>query len=404
LVSVKDFESACLTLYLDREMVTKTHCPGCYGADFGPPLIWKSQPVVLNYRFNSAEEAQSVPRRDMEIRQCMNCGLIFNTTLDESIIPYDDRYENRQSYSPSFSALMTDTAMRLTDRFILRQGLVMEVGCGKGEFLKLICNYAGARGLGYDTSCDEDTTCQQSQVRFFKRYATSGDVIGKVDAVICRHVVEHVSMIGSFMRLIADISTKGDSRVVYVETPAWEWIVENVAFWDVFYEHCNYFSMPTLRHLAMLAGMEVLDHRRIFGGQYQALELRRAWNLHTPLAPGVTKGAALSDFAGCITAARKRLKAQLIAAGAAKGWAIWGAGAKGASLSTAFPELPPRLVVDSNPAKQGSYIPGSNIPVIAPDDFRIGSVSVIVIANPNYSIEISATMALHGHKPQLLII
>jgi hypothetical protein len=122
------------------------------------------------------------------------------------------------------------------------------------------------------------------------------------------------------------------------------------------------------------------------------------------LAPGVTKGAALSDFAGCITAARKRLKAQLIAAGAAKGWAIWGAGAKGASLSTAFPELPPRLVVDSNPAKQGSYIPGSNIPVIAPDDFRIGSVSVIVIANPNYSIEISATMALHGHKPQLLII
>ncbi len=386
-------------------MLAKTHCPGCHGSDLGTSVIWASQPVILNYRFATAEEACGVARRDMDLRQCGQCGLIFNATLDEAIIPYDERYENRQSCSPTFSGMMKDIAGSLAHRYALKDGLVMEVGCGKGEFLKLLCDIAQARGAGYDTSCEEEATSTETRVKFFKRYATEADATGTVDAVVCRHVVEHVSSIGDFLGLLAGIARTGSSRVVYIETPAWEWIVENEAFWDVFYEHCNYFPMPTLRYLAELAGFEVLAHRAIFGCQYQALELRAA----APAAPaavppGVQASASLRAFSDSVAESRLKLRERLLAAGAEKGWAVWGAGAKGVSLVNTFPDMAPAFVVDSNAAKQGSYIPGTAVPVVAPDDARLAGIGIVLIANPNYLEEIRRTLALQGLSPILITV
>ena len=328
----------------------------------------------------------------MKIQQCQECGLIFNATLEEEIIPYDDRYENRQSYSPTFTSLMKGIAEQLVARYALNGALIMEIGCGKGEFLKLICRHADAKGIGYDSSCEELSTPHENQVRFFKRYATSADVTGRVDAVVCRHVVEHVSQIGAFMQLLADIASKGDSRVVYIETPAWEWIVEHETFCDVFYEHCNYFPLPTLRYLAMRAGMEVLDHQQIFGGQYQALELKSVQSVSNPPLPRIAQGTSLAVFAERVTVARQKLHERLVTAGASRGWAIWGAGAKGVSLASAFPQLPPQIVVDSNPSKQGTFIPGTCIPVVSPDDSRLANIPVFLAANPNYKDEIRESL------------
>jgi hypothetical protein len=52
--------------------------------------------VVLNYRFATPEAATRVPRRDLLLRQCIGCGLVFNATFRPEVIPYDAHYENRQ--------------------------------------------------------------------------------------------------------------------------------------------------------------------------------------------------------------------------------------------------------------------------------------------------------------------
>ena len=383
---------------------SKSICPGCGVSRLSDALEWKAQPVILNYRFPTPESARNVPRRDMEIRQCTNCGLIFNATVDLSVIPYDERYENSQSSSPLFLDFMRDTGRSLTERYNLTGGTIMEVGCGKGGFLRMICETANARGLGYDTSCEEAEGVEQDGVSFFKRYAGTEDVPPGLNAIICRHVVEHVPQIGEFMRLLADLSRAGGGSVVYVETPKWEWIVENEAFWDVFYEHCNYFPMPCLRYLAELGGLEVLDQRTVFGGQYQALELRSRETGVGPASPGIAEASSLSAFAATVTGSRLRLRGKLEEAGASAGWGIWGAGAKGVSLASTFPDLPPRLVVDSNPAKQGSFIPGTDIPVVAPSDGALGALPVLLIANPNYLNEIRASLSQKSLSPILLTV
>jgi hypothetical protein len=94
--------------------------------------------------------------------------------------------------------------------------------------------------------------------------------------------------------------------------------------------------------------------------------------------------------------------ANLEKAGAAGGWAIWGAGAKGVSLASVLSTPHPLFIIDSNPSKQGKFIPGSGIPVIAPHDPRIADIPVILVANPNYLSEIHATLGQHGFTPCLV--
>jgi hypothetical protein len=377
-------------------------CPGCGHASLSPSLLWKAQPVILNYRFPTPERACDVPRRDMDIRQCCSCGLIFNATVDLSVIPYDELYENSQVSSPVFLEFMQTTAQRLADTYQLHGGLIFEVGCGKGGFLRLVCGVSGAQGIGYDTSCEELEGVETEGVRFFKRYAGVADVPANTRMIACRHVVEHIPRIGDFMKMLADFSRAGGGSVVYIETPRWEWIVENQCFWDVFYEHCNYFPMPTLRYLAELAGMEVLEHRAVFNGQYQALEARFSNDTAAPEAPGPQPGCTLEAFSSAVQNSHSRLEARLVQAGASAGWAIWGAGAKGVSLANAFPSMSPRLVVDSNPAKQGSFIPGTAIPVVSPDDARLDGTPVVLIANPNYTAEILRALNGRGLHPQIV--
>ncbi len=380
-----------------------TACPGCGSMPLGERLFLPQLPVILNYRFATKEAAQNVALRDLELRECNHCGLVFNAILDAASIPYDELYENRQNFSSGFLTMLQQTADGLSKRYKLEGGTVLEVGCGKGDFLQLLCDRSKAQGLGYDTSCEKTGPSAGGRVCFFQRYVTPVDVKTKVDLVVCRHVVEHVPEIGEFFCLLHDIAIAGGSSAVYIETPTLEWIVDHAAFWDVFYEHCNYFTMHTLRKLAEKAGFAILDQRLIFGDQYQALELRPNSKANSPPPSRCNNnGRMLRRLADCLANSRENVTARLEKAGAQNGWAVWGAGAKGVSLTHAMSDHPPKFVIDSNPAKQGMFLPGTGIPVVAPDDPKVSSIPVIIVANANYLPEIHSTLAQRNCTAQLL--
>jgi ubiquinone/menaquinone biosynthesis C-methylase UbiE len=383
-------------------MKSRTDCPGCGNRTLSAPFCLPRQPVVLNYRFKDAEAAAKLRRRDVTQRQCRKCGLVFNATFDIAAIPYDENYENRQSFSPAFQTHLDKLAAELTRRNSLKGGRILEVGCGKGDFLRLLCATARAEGVGYDTSYEPRD--EPPGLTFHKRYVGAADVTTPFDAVICRHVVEHVPEIGAFLRELRDIAAAAGDPVVVLETPRFEWIVEQLSLWDVFYEHCNYFPMASLAHLCRLAGFRVVRHRGVFGAQYQILELRVAKTARVPQAPGVPPTARLAEFARRARKHLDRLAGQFERAAAGRGWAVWGAGAKGVALVNHLRGPKPRCVVDSNPAKQGGVLPGSRIPIVAPDDARLLKLGLIVIANPNYAREISDVLQQRGFTGQVMTL
>ena len=121
-------------------------------------------------------------------------------------------------------------------------------------------------------------------------------------------------------------------------------------------------------------------------------------------APGLPAAARLVDFA---RRARKHLDAlgrQFAQSATGQGWAVWGAGAKGVALVNHLRGPKPTCVVDSNPAKQGGVLPGSRIPIVAPDDPRLLRLGLIVIANPNYAREIGAALQQRGFPGRVLTL
>ena len=110
----------------------------------------------------------------------------------------------------------------------------------------------------------------------------------------------------------------------------------------------------------------------------------------------------LAAFQRDSEAAVSSLRLQLERHGARSGWAIWGAGAKGVALANRLRQIPPRFVVDSNPAKQGCVIPATAVPIIAPEDPRLLQLDLILVANPNYVSEVESTLEQIGFSGTVL--
>jgi hypothetical protein len=219
--------------------------------------------------------------------------------------------------------------------------------------------------------------------------------------VICRHVVEHIGPIGEFLTGLRAIADQAGGAVTIIETPSFEWTARNGCFWDVFYEHCNYFTPPCLAYLSRRAGFSSVRQRLVFGGQYQVVELG-AGRPKTPLQPP-RRTVSLAKFRRESEASLSSLARRLERAGARKGWAIWGAGAKGVALANRLRQIRPSLVVDANPSKQGGVIPATRIPIVGPEDARIREVELILIANPNYAAEIDSALAALQYDGTVLI-
>jgi hypothetical protein len=385
----------------------KTQCPGCQGNQLTQPWVVPRQPAVLNYRCHSQAAAMQVPLLDLHLVECHECGLIFNAAFDESLVLYDGGYDNQQSHSPVFRNHMEECARHLATHHPASagSGIVLEPGCGKGAYLKMLCKLTGWRGLGYDTTSEVSGEAE-CNTHFVNRNARTEDIPAGIHALVCRHVIEHVGEIGPFLRLLHEMAVAGGAKVTYIETPSWEWIVAQAAFWDVFHEHSNYFTAATLRRLAEEAGFRVLEHFTTFGGQYQSLYLE-------PRSPSASKERArsspseLDEFARKADAAKATLQSHLAVNGAGRvSYAIWGAGAKGVTLANSFSHLgmAPSVVIDSNPGKAGTFIPGVAVPVHPPGREALEHLPLIVIPNPNYRPEIEETLCNMGLNPTLISI
>lgn len=372
-------------------------CPGCGSFELSKALVLENEPVILNYRFSTPQESAAVPKKTITLRGCKQCELIFNSTFDPEVVPYDERYENRQSHSAAFSKHTRQVAKIISAMLPSEHPRILEVGCGKGEFLLQLVKYSSGEGEGWDTSYEGPP--QTGNVTFHKSYLTPEASLGHFDAIVCRHVIEHVAEIGNFLKNLAAISSTANCPYIFLETPRLEWILEHKSAWDIFYEHCNYFSEASLAYLCRTSGFKVLGQYPVFDGQYQLLVL----------AHGVRKcslGEALEfeKVEGFLTHSISHLGEMIRKSSKGGPWAIWGAGAKGICLANRLNDTALRRVFDTNPAKQGFFVPGTHIPIVDPSDENFRDLRLIVIANPNYEAEIREHLKSSSYRESILVL
>ncbi len=366
-------------------------CPVCDGESQIGFLDRKRVPIHQNFVFPDRSAARQAPTGDLDMRVCVDCGFVFNHAFDPELMVYGEGYDNTQSSSAFFEAYMDDLVADLVENRGVRDCTIVEVGCGRGQFLRKLVEYPGAgnRGHGFDPSYVGPSSDLDGRIRFHNRYydETCADVAA--DVVVSRHVIEHVPEPRALLSAVRAALARSPQAHVFFETPCVEWILRNRVIWDFFYEHCSLFSADSLATVFERSGFDVAKVDHVFGGQYLWLEARVG-----PMGPKPARGAAgLAELARAYGAAEKdllRIWTERLQGLAARGpVALWGAGAKGATFANLV-DSDCRLidcVVDLNPNKQGCHIPGTGHPIISPNDLPRRQVHSAVLMNPNYRDE-----------------
>ncbi len=381
-------------------------CPLCQSRELTPFLKRSQVPVHQNLVIASQEAARSVTRGELDLVACRDCGFVFNRAFDLARLEYGQDYDNTQSCSACFDGYLDGLVKDLVDRRGVRNSTIVEVGCGKGQFLHKLLSFPGAdnRGFGFDPSYVGPETGLDGRLVFRRCYYDDSCTDVTADVVVCRHVIEHVPEPLALLRSVRAALGDSPGARVFFETPCVEWILHNRVIWDFFYEHCSLFTAASLSLAFQRAGFAVERVGHIFGGQYLWMEARPA-NGALPAVRGRPETHALAQaYAADEEILVQNWLARLLALKARGAVALWGAGAKGATFANLVDPDCTLIdcVVDLNPNKQGRYIPGTGHPIVAVPDLPRRGVRNAVLMNPNYRAENLGLLAAAGIELDLI--
>jgi SAM-dependent methyltransferase len=381
-------------------------CPLCQHSQFDLILRIDATPVHQHVTGATEAEARACPRGDMALTLCRACGFVFNAAYEPDRLRYAAGYENSQNCSPVFQSYVDDLVADVGRRYDLAGRTVVEIGCGQGTFLRTLADRTGCRGVGFDPSYDSTASPGHPRCTFVPSAYDPAYADAAGDVLCARHVIEHLSQPVDLLRDIRR-AMEHRSGVVWMETPRFEWILERRAFWDIFYEHCSYFSMPVLAALFGNQGFHVTSHRATFAGQYQWIEARpsaEAVEAVSPPAAGMIRQAG--EFAAAWTRWRDEWQRKVRQLAAVGPCVLWGAGAKGVTFLNHL-DLDATVVsavVDLNPRKQARFIPGTGQRIVGPDAVRAMGVRTVLVANSNYSSEIRDTLTIEECDADVLTL
>jgi len=386
--------------------MTIFQCPVCERCRLAPFLKRSQVPVHQNLVVISQDAARAVTRGELDMVACEDCGFVFNRALDLARLAYGEDYDNNQSCSAYFDNYLDGLVKDLVARQGVRDSTIVEVGCGKGQFLRKLVSFPGANniGFGFDPSYVGPDTDLDGRLAFRRCYYDDTCTDVAADVVVCRHVIEHVPEPMALLRSVRAALAHSSKARVFFETPCVEWILRNRVVWDFFYEHCSLFTADSLSLAFARSGFAVERVEHIFGGQYLWLEAR-ATDAVLPWAQSSPEIALLARAYGADEAVlRQKWLAGLLKLKTKGKVALWGAGAKGATFANLVdPDCTLiSCVVDLNPNKQGRYIPGAGHPIIAPADLHRHGIKSAVLMNPNYREENLRLLAVAGIEIDLI--
>ena len=375
-------------------------CPVCGSTAVTHMLSIPAIPVMCNVQWPSRTQAETAPRGNVDLLFCSGCGHVFNGLFDPSKIDYVGDYENALHYSPRFQQFSNTLASRLVGKYQLRRSTIVEIGCGTGFFLAMLCSLGDNEGYGFDpgysavpgSSVPGGVTITANE--FSEEYAHIDPSF-----VTCRHVLEHVADPLAFLQTLRKLLTRRREVPVYFEVPSMNYSFREAGIWDVIYEHFSYFTTDSLSTIFSSAGFSVNNIQHCFGDQFigiEAIARKNPAEIHMPPSGELRSLGGLAARFGKLSSSKVRKWNEWLHALSKRGGkaVIWGAGSKGvAFLNIADEDRTIEYAVDLNPSKHGRYVAGTAQEIVAPNYLEHLRPEHVLITNPLYDGEIRQMLA-----------
>ena len=385
-------------------------CPSCGSGSLAQIYAQDDVPVSSCLLFDDADSARQVERGDISLCHCEGCGFIFNAAIRQGASEYSGRYEETQGFSPTFSGFHTALARELIERHDLRGREVLEIGCGKGEFLLLLSQLGGNRCTGIDPSALPERIEGiegAERVTLIPEFFAPELARQQFDAIVCKMTLEHIVPTLDFLRVVRAGIVEGSRPLVFFQIPNAMRILQDAAYEDIYYEHCSYFTEGSLARLFEQAGFAPLRVLHQYDDQYLTIEATvgdaPAFEASDDREEIARLAASLADR----IATKQQDWADRIEAAVTAGRkvAIWGSGSKAVSFLAVLPR--PELVgavVDINPNRQGHAMPGTGHAILSPHDLASFRPDLVIVMNAVYRDEIARDLSALGLSPEIVTL
>lgn len=353
--------------------MTRPDCRVCGRALFDEPLLrYANMPRVAQFLPDSSTVSTDTGT-DLQVRQCSGCGLV---QLSAEPVYYYKDVIRASGLSEEMRAFRGAQFRGFVERFSLAGKKVIEIGCGRGEYLSIL-REAGAEASGLEHAEASVAACRAAGLDVSQGFAGADEALagGPFDGFVILNFLEHhpdpnATLAGIHRSL-------SDGGVGLVEVPNFDMMLHERQFAEFMSDHLCYFTTETLTTMLAINGFEVLGCSEEFHRYILSALVRKRRRLD------------LSDFHDQRARLRDDIHAY-IRRFSPKGVAIWGAGHQALALMSLL-DLGPsiRYVVDSAPFKQGRFTPATHLPIVAPSALQTDPVEAVIVIAAGYSDEVA---------------
>ncbi len=389
--------------------MNKINCTVCGSDNLLRILEIDSIPTHCNLLLKTPEEAKSVTKGKFDLEFCKNCGHVFNSAFQPELMEYTQEYENSLHFSMRFQEYAENLVDYLISKYELKNKTVIDVGCGKGDFLKMITKSGGNKGIGFDPSYVPDESDKDlKDVEFVLDFYSDKYSKYAADLITCRHVLEHIQFPADFISNVRKSVENHFNSKIFFEVPNVLYTLKDLGIWDLIYEHCSYFSPNSLTHLFENNGFNILEIKDYYGGQFLGIETSpseksKGTNPFNLNVEEITQFA--ENFKNEYDSKVKFWKSTIDEySNKNKKIIVWGGGSKGVTfLNILKTQEVIEYIVDINPRKQGMYASGSGQKFVGPEFLKEYKPDLVLIMNPLYENEIKQAVRDLGISPKFLL-
>ncbi|MBI82266.1 MAG: methyltransferase [Planctomycetaceae bacterium] len=362
---------------LSEELLHECTCPACGHHVAVPFMDRQQQPLATLGWPGSEKEAQEMDELPLAFVRCVNCGHVYNREFTYENVPYSEKPNLMFNRGNIWSRHLERVCELMLD-YLPSEPLVAEIGCGEGHLLRAMAERRpGGRYIGFDPNASMNTGgLFEARTELFMpaRHVTELSP----NLVISRHVLEHlVNPLGFLQSMAFAASWAGVETKVYIEVPCIDHAIKTGRTVDFYYEHNSHFTTESFTRMLTRTSksVEMLLHsynREVISGLVRLGD-----------SPSmVTYAKEATRFRIGSREAKETVGRQLDElAATGQRVAIWGGTGKAAAFINNYAVDAKRfpLVVDSDPDKVGTHVPGQGQMIRSRDLLRDAPAEVLII-------------------------
>jgi SAM-dependent methyltransferase len=345
----------------------------------------------------SQEQAIHATKGDLKLAFCKECSYVWNRAYELGKHDYVPGYEISLHYSEVYQDFLEHLARRLVETYQLHGKTVLEIACGTGHFLRMVCELGGNRGIGIDPVLEREGTekLNSTQIEFIRDKFSERYADRHFDFICCRQALHAIANPKEFLQVVCQTVGEEHQTPHYFEVVNASELFRKQSIWQLIYEYYSFFTPASFARLFSECGLDVQSvHPCYESDQYLLIEAYSgngsrpaAKTLKSEVEATLKDVLAFADgFCRKITLwEQKLLKIQESGRRAI----AWGAGGRGINfLNMVQASRFITSVVDINPTRSGGFIPGTGQKVVAPEFLLEYRPDIVLLTNPTYETEV----------------